>query len=101
MYARKVTVKVSPENIDEVLRLYEESVVPESKNQEGYRGIYVLSDKEAGKMVSLTFWDNGDCAAANEESGYYQRQIEKFHEYFIEPPIKECFDVDLLFTKSK
>jgi heme-degrading monooxygenase HmoA len=101
MYARKITIKVTPEKINEVIRLYEESVVPESKHQEGYRGMYVLSDKEVGKLVSLTFWDCCEYAAANEESGYYQRQIEKFRAYFIEPPVKEGFDVDLLFTKSK
>lgn len=101
MYARHITAKIRPGKIDEALKLYEESVVPEGKDQNGYRGLFVLTDKESGKVVSITLWDSKEDAAANEDRGYLQQQIDKFNDYLLEPAVQEGFEVGLIFSKTK
>ncbi|NIM12805.1 MAG: hypothetical protein GTO45_11925 [Candidatus Aminicenantes bacterium] len=101
MYARHITAKIRPEKVDEALKLYEESVVPEGREQNGYRGLFVLIDKEIGKVVAITLWDSKEDAAANEESGYLQQQIDKFKDFLLEPVVKEGFEVGLIFSKTK
>jgi heme-degrading monooxygenase HmoA len=101
MYARHITAIIRPEKVDEALKLYEESVVPEGRDQNGYRGLFVLTDRESGKVVSITLWDSKEDAAANEDRGYLHQQIDKFKDYLLEPVVREGFEVGLIFSKTK
>ena len=101
MYARLVTTYVRKGKLDEALKLFEESVIPEGKAQEGYFGIYLLTNKETGKIVSITLWDTKEDARANEESGYFQRQVEKFNDVVTETPVKEEYDVSIMLSKPR
>ncbi len=101
MYARHVTTYVKMDKMDEALKIFEDSVIPEGKAQEGYVGIYLLTNKETGKIVSITLWNTQEDAIANEESGYYQRQVEKFNDVTTQPPIKEEYDVTIMLSKPR
>ncbi len=87
--------------MDEALKLFEGSVIPEGKAQEGYLGIYLLTNRETGKIVSITLWDTKEDARANEESGYYQRQVKKFNDLVTETPVKEEYDVTIMLSKPR
>ena len=93
MFARLTITQMKTESIDKAIRLYEESVVPTAKSQKGYRGIYLLTDRETGKGVSIALWDSEEDAIANEQSGYYQEQVGKFKDVFTAPPIREGYEV--------
>jgi heme-degrading monooxygenase HmoA len=101
MYARHLSAKMKPENIGKALELYEQSVVAEGREQKGYRGLFVLTDRESGKVIAITLWDSKEDAVANEESGYYQRQVDKFKDYLLGQPVKEGFEVGLIFSKTR
>ena len=101
MYARLVTTYVKKGKMDEALKLFEDSVIPEGKAQEGYLGIYLLTNKQTGKIVSITLWDTKEDARANEESGYFQRQVEKFNDVVTETPVKEGYDVSIMLSKAR
>lgn len=101
MFARHITVKIKPGFLNEALRVYEDSVVPESVEQKGYRGIYVMSDKEKNTIVSISLWDCAEDAAANEANGYYQRQVDKFKDFIDGGLTKEGLDINLMFSKTK
>jgi len=101
MYARHVTTYVKMDKMDEALKIFEDSVIPEGKAQEGYVGIYLLTNKDTGKIVSITLWNTQEDAIANEESGYYQRQVEKFNDVITQPPIKEGYDVTIMLSKPR
>jgi heme-degrading monooxygenase HmoA len=92
-FARVTLTQSKIESYDEVVKLYAESVVPAAKSQKGYRGILLLSNRETGKGISITFWDSEENAIANEQSGYYQEQVAKFKDYFTAPPVKEGYEV--------
>jgi heme-degrading monooxygenase HmoA len=101
MFARHVITEVKKDKIEEALKIYEESVIPEGKAQEGYRGIYLLANKETGKIISISFWDSEEHAIVNESIGYFREQVEKFNGILISPPVKEGFDVSIMLSKPK
>jgi heme-degrading monooxygenase HmoA len=86
---------MKPDLIDETVKLFEDSVIPAAKSQKGFREAYLLSDSKSGKGVSITFWDSEEEAIANEQSGYYQDQVNKFKEYFTAPPVREGYEVSV------
>ena len=92
-FARVTITQSKIESYDEVVKLYAESVVPAAKSQKGYRGILLLSNRETGKGISISFWDSEEDAIANEQSGYYQEQVAKFLEFFTAPPVREGYEV--------
>jgi heme-degrading monooxygenase HmoA len=95
MFARLTIVQVKIDRFDETIRLFEESVVPAAKSQKGYRGGYLLTDRKTGKGISIVFWDSEEDAIANEQSGYYQQQVDKFKEFFTAPPVREGYEVSI------
>jgi len=78
---------------DEIVKLYSESVVPAAKSQKGYLGILLLSNRETGKGISIAFWESEEDAIANENSGYYKEQVNKFKDYFTAEPVREEYEV--------
>ena len=95
MYARLTIVHLKPDFLDETVKLYEDGVIPAAKSQKGFRGAYLLSDSKSGKGISITLWDSEEEAIANEKSGYYQDQVNKFKEYFTAPPVREGYEVSV------
>ena len=95
MFARLTIVQVNIDKLDETTKLYKESVVPAAKSQKGYRGIYMLTDNKTGKGISISLCETEEDAIANETSGYYQKQIEKFKDFFTAPPVQEGYVVSV------
>jgi len=95
MFARFTIVQVNIDKMDEVIKLYEDNVVPAAKSQKGYRGIYLFTERKTGKGYSVSLWDSEEDAIANEQSGYYQEQLGKFAEYFTAPPVQEGCEVSV------
>jgi heme-degrading monooxygenase HmoA len=93
MFARVTTLQFKPGRSEEGIGIFKRSVVPAAKAQKGYRGAYLLVDREASRAIAVTFWDNEADAAANEENRYYQEQLVKFMSLYSAPPIREGYDV--------
>jgi heme-degrading monooxygenase HmoA len=81
-------------SIDSALELYNGSVMPALRAQDGYEGCYVLTTPE-GKALVITFWRDEDAANAGLESGYYAEQVRKFVTLFRSPPGRETYDVGI------
>ena len=96
MYSRLTTLSVQREYIEQGIEIFEKSVVPAARRQVGYRGMLLLSDKQSGKIVSISFWDRKKSALANERNQYYQEQLIKFIAMFAAGPVREGFDVDVI-----
>ncbi|MDI6848888.1 MAG: antibiotic biosynthesis monooxygenase [Candidatus Saccharicenans sp.] len=97
MIARVTIIRVRPEKVDEAIKLYETSVIPETKMQPGFAGGYLLTDRASGRGISLTFWQSQEDATASEENLHYQQQLLKFLDMFASPPIKEEYTVNIKF----
>jgi len=94
-FARLTITQAKTESLDEMVKLYSESVVPAAKSQKGYLGIMLLTNRETGKGLSIALWESEEDAIANEKSGYYQEQVNKFKRFYTAPPIREGYDVSI------
>ena len=95
MFARFTIVQVNVDTVDEVIKLYKDSVVPAAKSQKGYRGANLFTDRKTGKGYSISLWDSEEDAIENDKSGYYQEQVGKFAKYMTAPPVQEGYEVSV------
>lgn len=74
MYARVSSVQLQPGRGDEGPRLWQERLLPRLKEQKGFKGLILMRDQEAGRGMSITFWE----AAADAqvlESGRFAEEL--------------------------
>lgn len=64
----------SDEEIEQLLKVVRETVIPAAKQMDGYSGVLTLGDRSSGKTVSLTFWESEDAMKASEEAANRLRQ---------------------------
>jgi len=57
MYARVARYDVEPDRTDEAIEAFR-GAVDELEGSEGLKGGYVLADREAGVIMSMTLWDS-------------------------------------------
>jgi heme-degrading monooxygenase HmoA len=95
MNARVTLVQISPGKLDEAIGVYRDSVAPAAKQQQGCSGVYLLTDRETGKGISITLWETEAAMTMGESSGYYQQQLAKFKGIFGAPPVREAYEVSV------
>ncbi|MDA3859667.1 MAG: antibiotic biosynthesis monooxygenase [Melioribacteraceae bacterium] len=96
MYARVTTLHLKIDKRDEAIDIFQNSILPEAKKQQGFMGASFFVNKNAGKFVSITVWKDMEAAVANQKTGYYKRQIDKFENLQVVVPEFEGFDVPVL-----
>ena len=69
MYARVTTFYMNVKSMEAATKLYEESVIPAAKEQPGFLNALFLTNRNAGKFVSITIWENIDYALENQKTG--------------------------------
>jgi heme-degrading monooxygenase HmoA len=74
MHARHVTVKGSPERIDEGIRSVREQVIPVLQGCDGFKGQLLLVDRERGEAIGISLWDSEENMRASEEKVHQARQ---------------------------
>jgi len=95
MFARLGTYQFNIDKLDEAVKRYEDRVIPALKSQKGFRGGYMLSDRKAGKGVSMTLWDSEEDCIADEQSGQFQERTSWFQDFFTTPPVREGYEVNV------
>lgn len=96
MHARVVIGQVQPDRIDEVIRIYRESIVPAAKQQKGFREASLLADHITGKGMSIVVWETEADMIAGETSGYLREVLGKVAHAFAAPPVTEHYEVSIL-----
>lgn len=66
MWARISTYEGSPESIDQSVSYARQTILPKARQLAGYRGIYMVADRQTGKSMSITLWDREDDLRASE-----------------------------------
>ena len=57
MFARVSTFQGPPDQTAEGIRVAREQILPAAKLMDGFKGIYLLYDRESGKSLSVTLWE--------------------------------------------
>jgi heme-degrading monooxygenase HmoA len=95
MFARITIVQGKVDKLDESIKIYEDSIITAAKSQKGFQGAYLLTDRNTGKGISCTLWDSEEDADANEQSGYYQQQLDKLKDFLTAQPVREGYEVSV------
>ncbi len=68
MFARVSRFQGPPDQTAEGIRIAREQILPAARLMEGFKGIYLLFDRESGKSLSVTFWETEADMLASEEA---------------------------------
>jgi heme-degrading monooxygenase HmoA len=68
MYARVTTLDMDPGNVDQVRDQLEREDVPKFEQLGGFKGMTLLTDRQSGKTVAVTFWDTQDDLRESEDA---------------------------------
>jgi hypothetical protein len=93
MFARILRFQTQPERVREASLLFEESVLPLCRKQKGYRGALYLVDHETGKNLPITLWESEKDMLETESNRFFQEQLVKFMNLYIEFPVREGYEV--------
>lgn len=74
MHARVTTFEGPVERMDEGARQAREQILPAARQMEGFKGMYVLADRESGKALAVTLWESEEAMRASEEAANRLRQ---------------------------
>ena len=75
MFARVSTFQGPPDQTAEGIRLAREQILPAARLMDGFKGIYLLFDRESGKSLSVTLWETeADMQASEEAAGKVRAQ---------------------------
>ncbi len=91
MYDRIVTSKFKPEELDEATKIMRESIIPDQKEQRGWKGTKVLLDREKSKITAIISWNTKEDAQKVAQEGFMKNQMAKISPYLTgEPTIELC-----------
>jgi heme-degrading monooxygenase HmoA len=57
MFARVITGQSAPDGLDSVIRFAREHL-PDAQAQPGFKGFYLLTDRDTGDLVTISLWDS-------------------------------------------
>ena len=93
MHARvTIAQRNRSEMTDEAINIFRESVMPEQRQQPGYKGTLLLVDRAQGKGILINLYETEAHSKAAEQSGHDQKQIGKFA-HLITSPVQEVYEV--------
>ena len=95
MYARVTTFQIEPAKLDEALEVSRSSILPTMKQQQGFKGVLTLLDRQTGKATSITLWETESDLKAGESNGYYQQQVSKLASFVAAQPARESYEATL------
>lgn len=68
MFARVSTYTGTSDEIDEAIRQVRENTLAKLKQLEGYKGAYLLVDRQNGKSLAVTLWESEEAMSTSEEA---------------------------------
>jgi heme-degrading monooxygenase HmoA len=94
MYARIITVNVQPDKLSEFPKAFNEFVLPDASQENGFKGLYVLRDSAQSKITAIVLWETEADAQASIE-GFQRRRLPKMAHLLSGQPTAETFEVVL------
>ena len=69
MHARTTTLEAPAERMDEAVSYLREQIIPQLQQQDGYKGLIALGDRQSGKLHGVVLWESKEAMRASEEAG--------------------------------
>ena len=93
MYARVLNIALNPNKVEAFIQVYNEAIIPFAQQQKGFKGMTLLVDPQTHNAISISYWENQADIIANEESGYYRKQLAKIAPYSFGFPVDQHYEV--------
>jgi heme-degrading monooxygenase HmoA len=93
MYARVSTFQIQPGKLDEGVRLFEETLAPVIKGQQGFVSALLLTDRATNKATMVTLWETLDDLNASEALREQQIANSQVAALLAGAPGREVFEV--------
>jgi len=100
MKAKVVTFRIKPDKEREVIRLFNEFIVPGAKKHNGFRGGLLLTEPGTGEAKSIAFWETEEDIRTSETSGYYREWVNRLSNLLTTQPVRELYEVSNLVNLS-
>lgn len=68
MYARVTALEASPDRMDDATRHVRDQVLPQLQQQDGFKGLIALGDRQNGKVIGIAIWESEEALRATEET---------------------------------
>jgi heme-degrading monooxygenase HmoA len=96
MHARVtlLEIDVMRTGMDDAVARFVAETLPELREQEGYRGLLVLTTPE-GKAALVSLWDTAEQADTDGRAGFYREALARYVTLYAAPPGREHYDVAL------
>ena len=97
------TSKLKPDiPLDEVRKIWDESIMPAVKNQKGFIGSFLLVSEQRDEGISIGIWESKEDAEAIQKSGLYQEQVKKFAAFIESIAGRKLYNVnsEIVFAKE-
>jgi quinol monooxygenase YgiN len=98
MYARHVTVRGTPDKVDEAVRSVRENVLPTLQACAGFKGQLLLVDRNKGEAVGISLWDSEENMHASEEKVAAARQETADEVGASQPPEVALYELPIFET---
>ena len=76
-FSRVITGKIRPDKQEEALTLFTDQIIPAAKEQEGFRGANLFTNRKTGKFISATIWKTEEDMISSDKRGYLREQLDK------------------------
>ena len=94
MYARASTFHTRPGKTNEDVELFRESVLPLTRQQQGFKGVLYLTDASNDKGLMITLWE-AEAHVKASAGGSYQQQLAAHVPRLARSPLIEVYQVHI------
>lgn len=95
MYARAVNVQFQSGKVDEANHIVKDAIVPVLREQKGFKGQFLLIQRDTGKAISINLWESEADLTAFESSLLYRELMGKLAGVLAGPPAGERYEVSV------
>ncbi len=107
MFARMTTVRIAdsprahePGSVDESLEMWRRSVAEVKRKRQGFVEAFVLLDREANRVRTVTLWESDEDMRSVEAEGLLQTLTHEFADAITEAPVVEHFEVGMRLQRE-
>jgi heme-degrading monooxygenase HmoA len=91
------SIHVTPDKVDELIQLWQNSMLPLAQEQKGWKSAQLLVDRKSGKTIIIGMWETEEDAVASGRVGgaHYEEQHAILRTLMADPPAMEMAHYEL------
>jgi heme-degrading monooxygenase HmoA len=94
MFARVTTLQLQPGKLDELIRMFQDSIAPAAAAQPGFGGITLLTDPQLGKALAVDLWTTEASLHAGKDS-FSHEHLGGISDLLAAPPVREVYEASV------